>query len=262
MISVLSPAKTLDMESPACVKTFTEPDFLHDSEELVKVLRGKSPKQIGELMNLSEKLADLNAARFSEWDKAFSPDNAKACVLAFKGDVYQGLQAETFKKADFTFAQKHLRILSGLYGILRPLDLMQAYRLEMGTDLKNKRGKNLYDFWGSSITESLNQSLASSKSSVVLNLASQEYFKSVKPKALDAEIVVPVFKDLKNGKYKMISFYAKQARGMMAAFAIRNRIKKVDDLKTFSSSGYAYCEAESDDKSLVFLRDEPQPIWR
>jgi len=182
MISVLSPAKTLDMDSPPCVKKFTQPDLLEDSAELIKVLRGKSEAEIGKLMSISEKLAALNAERYAAWDKTFTEENAKQALLAFRGDVYTGMDADSFGRKDFDFAQKHVRILSGLYGILRPLDLMQAYRLEMGTKLETKRGRNLYDFWGADITELLNRDLAASKSKVLLNLASQEYYKSVKPR--------------------------------------------------------------------------------
>jgi len=255
MISVLSPAKTLDMDSPACVKKFTQPDLLNDSAELIKVLRGKSEAEVGKLMNISEKLAALNVERYAAWDKTFTEANAKQALLAFRGDVYTGMDADSFAAKDFDFAQKHVRILSGLYGILRPLDLMQAYRLEMGTKLETKRGGNLYDFWGADITELLNRDLAASKSKVLLNLASQEYFKSVKPGALDAEVVTPVFKDEKNGVYKIISFHAKKARGMMAAFQVKNRVKKPNDLKDFDTAGYYFVEDQSSERELVFYRD-------
>lgn len=256
MISVLSPAKTLDMESPACVKTFTQPDFVEDSAELIELLRGKSEAEIGKLMGISEKLAALNAERYQVWDRTFTEANAKQALLAFRGDVYTGMDADSFSAKDFDYAQKHVRILSGLYGMLRPLDLMQAYRLEMGTRLETERGRNLYDFWGNDITEGLNRDLAASKTKLLLNLASQEYFKAVRPAGLDAEVITPVFKDEKKGTFKIISFYAKKARGMMAAFQVKNRIEKIDDLKAFDTAGYYYVEDESSERELVFYRDE------
>jgi len=206
-------------------------------------------------MSISDKLGQLNAERFQTWHTPFTPDNARQAVLAFKGDVYTGLDAESFSSGDFSFAQKHLRILSGLYGLLKPLDLMQPYRLEMGTRFENTRGKDLYAFWGSKITEALNQLLASDDK-VLVNLASNEYFKSVQKKHLDARLVTPQFKDWKNGQYKMISFYAKKARGLMCRYAIQNRITQADDLKGFNLDGYYFSEDQSDNNNWVFLRDE------
>ncbi len=256
MIILLSPAKSLDYESPLPTKRHTEPRMLEDSALLVKNLRAKSPKEIGELMSISDKLADLNAERYTTWEPDFTPENSRQCLFAFTGDVYQGMELADWKAADFTLAQKQIRILSGLYGVLRPLDLMQPYRLEMGTKLANSRGKNLYEFWGESITDLLNADLKKSGSNFIVNLASNEYFSSVKKKSLAGELITPVFKDEKNGKYKIISFYAKKARGMMADYIIRNNITDDAGLKKFKTAGYTFSKTDSDDKQLVFLRKE------
>lgn len=216
-------------------------------------MKHKSSADLEELMSISSKLADLNAQRFQDWKADYSEDDARAAVLAFKGDVYQGLNVEEWSKADFAEAQKSVRILSGLYGILRPLDLMLPYRLEMGTKLENKHGANLYKFWGSELTDSLNKELSGEKDAVI-NLASNEYFSAVKPKDLIAPVITPVFKDWKNDKYKIISFYAKKARGTMAAWAIQNKVTKPADLKKFKSDGYCYDKELSDDTSWVFTR--------
>ena len=255
MLMIISPAKTLDYESPLATETHTQPDFLDDACELIDQLKELEPHQVSNLMSISDKLGQLNAERFQCWHTPFTPDNARQAVLAFKGDVYTGLDAESFSNEDFSFAQKHLRILSGLYGLLKPLDLMQPYRLEMGTRFENTRGKDLYAFWGSKITEALNQLLASDDK-VLVNLASNEYFKSVQKKHLDARLVTPQFKDWKNGQYKMISFYAKKARGLMCRYAIQNRITQADDLKGFNLDGYYFSEDQSDNNNWVFLRDE------
>lgn len=255
MLMIISPAKTLDYESPLTTETHTQPDFLDDACELIDQLKELEPHQVSNLMSISEKLGQLNAERFQTWHTPFTPDNARQAVLAFKGDVYTGLDAESFSEEDFSFAQKHLRILSGLYGLLKPLDLMQPYRLEMGTRFENTRGKDLYAFWGSKITDALNQLLASDDK-VLVNLASVEYFKSVQKKHLDARLVTPQFKDWKNGQYKMISFYAKKARGLMCRYAIQNRITQADDLKGFNLEGYYFSEDQSDNNNWVFLRDE------
>ncbi len=255
MLMIISPAKTLDYESPLATETHTQPDFLDDACELIDQLKKLEPHQVSNLMSISDKLGQLNAERFQTWHTPFTPDNARQAVLAFKGDVYTGLDAESFSSEDFSFAQKHLRILSGLYGLLKPLDLMQPYRLEMGTRFENTRGKDLYAFWGSKITEALNQLLASDDK-VLVNLASNEYFKSVQKKHLDARLVTPQFKDWKNGQYKMISFYAKKARGLMCRYAIQNRITQADDLKGFNLEGYYFSEDQSDNNNWVFLRDE------
>ncbi len=255
MLMIISPAKTLDYESPLATETHTQPDFLDDACELIDQLKELEPHQVSNLMSISDKLGQLNAERFQSWHTPFTPDNARQAVLAFKGDVYTGLDAESFSNEDFSFAQKHLRILSGLYGLLKPLDLMQPYRLEMGTRFENTRGKDLYAFWGSKITDALNQLLASDDK-VLVNLASNEYFKSVQKKHLDARLVTPQFKDWKNGQYKMISFYAKKARGLMCRYAIQNRITQADDLKGFNLDGYYFSEDQSDNNNWVFLRDE------
>ena len=255
MLMVISPAKTLDYESPLATSTYTQPEFLEDACELVDQLKTLEPHQISNLMSISDKLGQLNAERFQNWHTPFTPENARQAVLAFKGDVYTGLDAESFSEQDFDFAQQHLRMLSGLYGVLKPLDLMQPYRLEMGTRFENTRGKDLYAFWGSKITEALNQLLASDDK-VLVNLASNEYFKSVQKKHLDARLVTPQFKDWKNGQYKMISFYAKKARGLMCRYAIQNRITQADDLKGFNLDGYYFSEDQSDNNNWVFLRDE------
>ena len=258
MILVLSPAKSLD-ESPAPAKVaHTEPDFLADSQELIDQLACMKETEIGRLMSISEKLAALNHGRYQTWSQPFTPENAKQAIYAFKGDVYTGLTLDQWTRADLDFAQKTVRILSGLYGVLRPLDLMQPYRLEMGTKLRNGRGNNLYDFWGSQITETLNAELAGhrGKSKALINLASVEYFKSVQPGAIEAPIVSPVFKDEKRGTYKIISFYAKKARGMMADHIVRHRIKDPADLQGFNTAGYRYDPRSSTEQEPVFLRDE------
>ena len=254
MLIVISPAKTLDYDTPPKTKTFTVPDYLEQSQLLIDRMRQFSALDISELMNVSSKIAELNFDRYEAWDADFTPENAKQAVLAFKGDVYTGLDAESFKAADFKFAQKHLRILSGLYGLLRPLDLMQAYRLEMGTKLENLKGKNLYEFWGSDITNGLNQQLKKLKSDYLINLASNEYFKAVKPKELNAEIITPAFKDYKNGQYKMIGVYAKKARGTLSRFVIQNQLTDPEALKEFNGDGYKFNKKLSKDNNWVFTR--------
>ncbi len=260
MIFVISPAKALDYETPVTVSTHTQPDFLDDSAALIDVLREKTPADIAELMSLSDPLATLNVARYASWSRPFSAENARQAVLAFNGDVYEGLDAKSLGEDDLAWAQDHLRILSGLYGVLRPLDLMQAYRLEMGTRLVNPRGKNLYEFWGERITDELNRLLTREEEAgherVLLNLASDEYFKSVKPKKLKGRIVTPVFEDWKGGRYKIISFYAKRARGLMSRYVITNRIDEVNALRGFDSEGYAFAADASDADTLVFRRRE------
>ena len=256
MITVLSPAKTLDYSHQGFCKKHTQPEFLHDSQELIDILAKMSKSKVGKLMSISEKLADLNAQRYKDWAQPFDTENAKQALLAFKGDVYQGFDCPEWKAADFTFAQKHLRILSGLYGLLRPLDLMQPYRLEMGTQLKTGRGKNLYDFWGDQLTNSLNKAIKASRSKAFVNLASKEYWSSVNLHAINVPIVTPVFKDSKNGTYKIISFFAKKARGMMANYIIRNQIKDPKGLQEFDVAGYYFDPATSDDSTMTFLREE------
>ncbi|NND55482.1 MAG: peroxide stress protein YaaA [Gammaproteobacteria bacterium] len=256
MLILISPAKTLDFETAPATRTATQPAFLDQSEELVHKLQGLTPRKISTLMGISEKLGTLNYERYVDWQRPFTKGNAKQALLAFKGDVYTGLEADTFSAAEFKFAQKHLRILSGLYGVLRPLDLIQPYRLEMGTKFSNPRGKTLYEFWGDRITDNLNAQLKSLKSDVVLNLASNEYFKSIDKKALQADVIAPAFKDLKNGKYKIISFYAKKARGQMAAWVIRRGITDPKQLKKFKVDGYSYCADMSTPGTPTFIRDD------
>jgi cytoplasmic iron level regulating protein YaaA (DUF328/UPF0246 family) len=258
MLLVISPAKTLDYETPPVTPRHTQPEFLDHAQELIQQLRELNPAQIAELMHLSDKLAGLNAARYGSWHPDFTPANAKQALLAFKGDVYTGLNAEDFSEADFDFAQQHLRMLSGLYGLLRPLDLMQPYRLEMGTRLANARGKDLYAFWGERISGWLNEALAAQGDDILLNLASNEYFSSVKRKALNARVIDTEFKDLKNGQYKIISFYAKKARGLMARYVIKERIRDPEQLKAFDYQGYRYSAEQSKPDSLVFLRDHSE----
>ncbi len=255
MLMVISPAKTLDYATPPVTAQYSLPEHLEHSAELVAQLRGMTPAQLAELMGLSDKLAGLNAARYAEWNSEPTPANARQALLAFRGDVYTGLDADSFDAEDFAFAQRHLRILSGLYGVLRPLDLMQPYRLEMGTRLANARGKDLYAFWGERITNWLARALAEQGDAVLLNLASSEYFSAVQRKALGARIVDTEFRDLKNGQYKIISFYAKKARGLMARHVIRNRITCPAALQDFNAEGYRYSAERSSPDKLVFLRD-------
>jgi cytoplasmic iron level regulating protein YaaA (DUF328/UPF0246 family) len=255
VLTVLSPAKTLDFETPPTTRKSTQPLFVDQASQLVEDARGLDPQAIRDLMEVSENIAELNFQRFHDWVPEFSLENAKQAVLAFKGDVYTGLRADTLDSKQLAFAQKHLRILSGLYGLLRPLDLMQPYRLEMGLKFANRGGKNLYEFWGSQITDVLNKHLKASGSPVLVNLASNEYFKAVKPKALDAEVITPAFKDLKNGKYKMISFYAKKARGLMANYIVTEGLNDPEGLKDFTVEGYYYSPEQSTATDWVFLRD-------
>lgn len=254
MLLVISPAKTLDYETPPVCDDYSMPDYLDDAQELINRARKYSVLDISEIMAVSSKIAELNFERFEAWHTPFTVENSKQAVLAFKGDVYTGLDANTFDKKEFKFAQKHLRILSGLYGLLRPLDLMQAYRLEMGRKIENDRGKNLYAFWGEIITEGLNRALKKQKSNVLINLASNEYFKAVKPKLLNAEIITPVFKDYKNGKLKIISFFAKKARGLMVRYIIDNSIETIEGLKGFNTDGYNFDSNLSTEKELIFTR--------
>lgn len=255
MLIVVSPAKTLDYDSPLATETFTLPELTDHSAELIEVCRELTPVQIASLMKVSDKIAGLNAARFAEWQPEFTTDNARQAILAFKGDVYTGLAAETMDDVQLAYAQQHLRMLSGLYGLLRPLDLMQPYRLEMGTKLANPRGTNLYQFWGNIITDKVNQALAEQGDDTLINLASNEYFKAVKIKQVAGKIVTPVFKDCKNGTYKVISFYAKKARGMMARYIIDNQVDSVGKLKQFDTAGYYFVPAESTATELVFKRE-------
>lgn len=257
MLMLISPAKTLDYDSPVTTDKHSLPEFIPQAAQLVEVLRDYTPADLAQLMSISDKLAGLNVARFAQWQTSFNFDNARQALLAFKGDVYTGLDASSLSEDELDYAQRHLRMLSGLYGVLRPLDLMQPYRLEMGTKLANPKGANLYQFWGDSITAHLNQYMREQQLSTLLNLASNEYFKSVKPAALEANLVNVDFKDLKNGQYKIISFYAKKARGLMARFVIQNRINSVADLRGFDVDGYRFSESDSSANQLIFLRDTP-----
>jgi hypothetical protein len=256
MIIVLSPAKSLDYETPPHVSKHTIPDFVDDAAELIGGLRRLSPQQIASLMDISDPLAQLNFQRYADWSPHFGKHNAKQAVLAFNGDVYEGFDARTLSAADLDYAQNHVRVLSGLYGLLRPLDLLQPYRLEMGTQFANARGKDLYAFWGERITHALNAQLKRIKgaSRVLINCASNEYFRSVKPKLLDAPVVTTVFEDWKGGQYKVISFHAKRARGLMARFAVEQRIAAPEGLKDFDSEGYAFDAKASNDATYVFRR--------
>jgi cytoplasmic iron level regulating protein YaaA (DUF328/UPF0246 family) len=256
MLIALSPAKTLDYETAPQTRRATQPALLNRAAQLVDEARKLSPDEIGALMGISEDLANLNHQRFMDWSLPFTVDNARQSLLAFKGDVYLGLEADTMKAADLDFAQKHLRILSGLYGVLRPLDLMQPYRLEMGLKFDNHAGGNLYDFWDDEITTTLNKQLQTLNSRVLVNLASKEYFRAVKPSALDAEVITPTFKELRGGKYRVISFFAKKARGQMARYAIDRRLDDVDGLKKFRVDGYRYNRSESSAREWVFTRDK------
>ncbi|WP_168398761.1 peroxide stress protein YaaA [Acinetobacter indicus] len=256
MLALISPAKTLDYESALPTDSHTLPRLLAHSQELIDVSRTLSASEIANLMSVSEKIANLNVERFRDWQADFDFSNARQALFAFKGDVYTGLDAYSLKDQDINYAQQHLRMLSGLYGLLRPLDLMMPYRLEMGTKLKNPRGSNLYEFWGTIITDLINEDLAAAQSELLVNIASDEYYKSVKESKIQAEIIKPVFLDQKNGKYKVISFYAKKARGLMARYIIENKIERAEDLKGFNSDGY-YFDADSSLKGeLVFKRDE------
>ena len=254
MLIFLSPAKSLDYTTPPQVATHTRPAFLKQSETLIKQLRKLSPADIANLMDLSDPLALLNFNRYADWKLPFTPENAKQAVLAFDGDVYDGLAAKTLSAADLDFAQQHVRILSGLYGILRPLDLMQPYRLEMGTKFANKGGKDLYAFWGERLLDAINAELEAMQRPVAVNLASEEYFKAAVGRKFKGQLIQPVFEDWKSGKYKIISFYAKRARGLMTRYAVLNRLDEPEGLKAFDYDGYAFAAEASDDKSWVFRR--------
>jgi cytoplasmic iron level regulating protein YaaA (DUF328/UPF0246 family) len=255
MLFLLSPAKSLDYDTPLTGQPHTAPLFVSHSKELIAVLRTQSPPQIAELMDLSDKLSALNVARYQAWSSRATQKNARQAALAFNGDVYDGLDAKTLDADNLAWAQNHLCILSGLYGVLRPLDLMQPYRLEMGTRLPTPRGKDLYQFWGPHIAQYLNKRLRADRSPVVINLASQEYFRAVDIKALKARVVECVFQEGKGGQYKVISFFAKRARGLMARYAIEHQLVLPDQLRAFDRDGYAWAAAASTPERLVFRRD-------
>ena len=254
MLMFLSPAKSLDFKTPPHIATHTQPAYLKQSETLIRQLRKLSPADIANLMNLSDPLAALNFSRYADWHLPFTPDNAKQAVLAFDGDVYDGLAARELSPDDLDFAHKQVRILSGLYGILKPLDLMQPYRLEMGTRFANKAGKDLYTFWGEHLLNAINDELDEMPRPVAVNLASEEYFKAAVGRKIKGELIQPVFEDWKNGKYKIISFYAKRARGLMVRYATVNRLSEPEGLKDFDYDGYAFEPSVSDEKSWVFRR--------
>ena len=256
MLFLLSPAKSLEFERPLPEGLgHTLPAFIPQSAELIEVARQLAPQDIADLMSISDKLAQLNAARFAAWSPVFTPANSRQALFAFNGDVYEGLDAYSLTAEQIAWAQDHVLMLSGLYGALRPLDLMQPYRLEMGTRLPNSRGSNLYQFWGNRIAQCINERQANDAQPVVINLASQEYFKSVDLKHLKARVVECVFEDYKGGNYKIISFYAKQARGLMARYAIEHRLTQPEQLKSFDVDGYAYAPEVSDTNRLVFRRN-------
>ncbi len=250
MLLVISPAKTLDYSHPE-YSAHTQPDFTSEVKDLVGVLRKKSAKQISKLMHLSDSLSILNEERYQSFTETFSADNSKQAILAFKGEVYAKMEADSFTAEDLEFAQQHLRILSGLYGLLKPLDLIQPYRLEMGTKLKTKKGDNLYDYWGTKISKALN---AAGEGRTLVNLASQEYFKAVDKKTLKMPVITIHFKEHREGNYQVVGFFAKQARGLMTRYAIQNRITDPEQLKVFQEDGYEFAERLSSTQDWVFVR--------
>ncbi|AAU36981.1 MULTISPECIES: peroxide stress protein YaaA [Basfia] len=255
MLAIISPAKTLDYQSAVPKFEISQPQLTQYSQQLIDICKQLSPAQIASLMSISDKLAGLNAARFADWQADHNEQNARPAIYAFKGDVYTGLDVESLTSDDVLFAQQHLRMLSGLYGLLKPLDLMQPYRLEMGTKLANKKGKDLYAFWGNVITQTLQQALDEQGDNILVNLASDEYYKAVQASQLKARIIKPVFLDNKGGKYKVISFYAKKARGLMCRYIIQNRLTEAEQLKEFNLAGYWFDEAASTKDEFVFKRD-------
>ena len=254
MLAILSPAKTLDYETPLKTKLNSQPIYGRESNQLIKTLRTFEPFEVASLMKISDKLADLNHKRYVEWRNKPAESKTRPAALAFKGDVYQGLEAESFNDKDLKFAQRHLRILSGLYGLLRPLDVIQPYRLEMGTKLKTSKGQNLYDFWGTKLTTGLNEALKESKEGTLVNLASNEYFGAVQPKLLEGSLLNIGFKEKRNGQLKFVSFSAKKARGLMAKFIIKERLKNPDDLKNFDLEDYKFNKKLSSELDWTFSR--------
>lgn len=255
MLAIISPAKTLDYDSDIPKLAYTQPHLTDYSEQLIQICRQFAPDELASLMSISDKLAGLNVARYAQWQKEHNEQNARAAIYAFKGEVYAGLDAYSLTQEDIQFAQQHLVMLSGLYGLLKPLDLMQPYRLEMGTALRNPKGKDLYAYWGNIITQSLQQALDAQGDNVLINLASEEYYKAVKPQNLNVRIIKPIFLDHKNGKYKVISIYAKKARGLMCRYIIQNRLTHPEQLKDFDLEGYWYDETNSTATEWVFKRD-------
>ena len=257
MLAIISPAKSLDFDGRAPTRKSSVPSFLDDSAKLIRELRELAPQELSDLMGISTSLAELNYDRYATWGEPFSRRNAKQAMFAFNGDVYLGLKSTEFSERDLTWAQKHLRILSGLHGILKPLDLIQPYRLEMGTRLPNRRGGDLYEFWRDKVTAALNEAIDAQRQPTLVNLASNEYFNAVDTARIDARIITPTFKDLKNGRYMFISFFAKKARGLMAAYLIKNRVSTLKALKAFDWQGYRFSPAQSSANEWVFLRDQP-----
>ena len=255
MLALISPAKTLDFEQPFPSFLITQPALLAQSEQLLPYCRALSPQDLSQLMSISDKLAGLNAARFASWQATHNKENSLPAIFAFKGDVYTGFDAQSLTDESIYFAQSHLGILSGLYGLLKPLDLIQPYRLEMGTKLKNSRGENLYEFWGDKISQRIQQALDEQGDNILVNLASDEYFKAVNTAILKAKIIKPIFLDYKNGKYKVISFYAKKARGLMCRYIMQNQLTQIAQLKDFNLAGYYFVENESTETEFVFKRD-------
>ncbi|QYN46823.1 peroxide stress protein YaaA [Gilliamella sp. ESL0405] len=255
MLTIISPAKTLDYQSPLITSDYSKPQFMPETQQLVEVCKKLSANELAKLMSISPKLAEVNYQRFQDWHANFTPDNARQAILAFKGDVYEGLHVEDFTDKDLSFAQSHLRILSGLYGVLRPFDLIQPYRLEMGIRLKNGHNSNLYQFWGDKLTDYLNKELAQSATPTLINLASNEYFKAIKAKQLKASIIHPIFLDKSKGEFKVISFYAKKARGLMSRFIIKNNINQSNDIKSFNLEGYQFDSKRSTELEWFFIRN-------
>ena len=255
MLTIISPSKTLDYQSPLITQKHTLPQFISYSEKLITDCKKLTVDDLTKLMSISPKLAEINHERFQNWHSDFNLNNARQAILAFKGDVYEGLNVEDFNDNDLQFAQSHLRILSGLYGVLRPLDLIQPYRLEMGIRLKNGNNSNLYQFWGDHLTDHLNKELSKSTHPTLINLASNEYFKAIKAKQLKATIIQPIFLDQSKGEYKVISFYAKKARGLMSRYIIKNGIDKSNDIKDFNLSGYQFDSKRSTELDWYFIRN-------
>ena len=256
MIVLMNTSKTLDFQQKAPIPKHTIPELIKDAEILVKELRKLSQSEFSKLMKTSEKLTRLNLERYASWQTQVQKANAKQALLAFKGDIYSGIEVDSYQLKDFEFAQKHMRILSGLYGILRPLDLIQPYRLEMATKLATTRGKNMYDFWGTKLNEILKVLLKQEKSGTLVNLCSMEYFKAIKSDLLDAKVITPAFKEFRDGTYRFITLYAKKARGMMCNYIIRNQIREVNDLKSFDVEGYQFNKKVSSDNDWVFTRGD------
>ena len=254
MLIILSPAKKINFDKQTVTKKSSQISLSAYSKELIGLLRDYSPAELSELMNISIKLSELNFERYLRWNLPFNSNDTKQAILAFNGHAYSGLKADNFNENDFEFSQKHLRILSGLYGVLKPLDLILPYRLEMGTKLESPSGKNLYHFWANTITDEINKAILNSGSNILINLASDEYYKAIKINTLNTEVIKPVFKENKNGNYKVISVYAKKARGLMTRFIIKNKLTNSEDIKAFNSEGYNFNSSLSNKNTFVFTR--------